>query len=292
MDRRVEDRGNENSCERPGKRRKLRERIKDVDVMWGQTQIVESEESNGILKWLYEVPDEPVSDASKKETMRQKKLEPWTWVRIAAWDTLIEIARNIEKDKVTEEQEAEKQVARIGEEFKERKTLIGEERLGKTAEEVSSPQTAAKKPLKKKKKPQDLKKSTSQDIRNMILRNKEAAKAVLHSNKLKRAEKFEDEQVKSKTEYDDDKLLYSHLEFWEKENFRLEAEGRELEWEDPPWRLTEGRECENPLKRKRGKKIRWTSQATTKASLKGEKDDPKDQSSIQTVPLGHNKKVE
>ena len=152
VDSRAEDIGNENSCERPGKRRKLRERIKDVDVMWGQTQIVESEESNGILKWLYEVPEEPVSDASKKETMKQKKLEPWTWVRIAAWDTLIEIARNIEKDKVKEEQEAEKQVARIGEEFKERKTLIGEERLGKTAEEVSSSQTAAKKPSQKKKK--------------------------------------------------------------------------------------------------------------------------------------------
>ena len=85
--------------EKPTKRMRIRERRQAKDLMWGQLSL--TEEENGILKWLHEDNQEVDKDQGKNN--KQKKLEPWTWLRFEARMVVIEIARKIEETEREEE---------------------------------------------------------------------------------------------------------------------------------------------------------------------------------------------
>ena len=80
---------------RPGKRRKVRDRIRETDVLWGQVEL--STEEQGVVKWLYE--EKPVVQAQEGHKSKQLKLAPWTWLRLEAWNVVVDLARSVESRK-------------------------------------------------------------------------------------------------------------------------------------------------------------------------------------------------
>ena len=85
--------------DRPGKRRKVRDRIRETDVMWGQKEL--SEVENEVVKWLHEEKQEDqVQDEKRCLRSRQQKLTPWTWLRLEAWSVVVDLARTVERTKM------------------------------------------------------------------------------------------------------------------------------------------------------------------------------------------------
>ena len=90
--------------DRPGKRRKVRDRIRETDVMWGQKEL--SEVENEVVKWLHEEKQEDqVQDEKRCLRSRQQMLTTWTWLRLEAWSVVVDLARTVEKKNMDEEQE-------------------------------------------------------------------------------------------------------------------------------------------------------------------------------------------
>ena len=63
---------------RPRKRRKVMDRIRERDVLWGRVEL--SIEEEGVVEWLYE--ENSASQAQEGKQSKQLKLAPWTWLRL------------------------------------------------------------------------------------------------------------------------------------------------------------------------------------------------------------------
>ena len=96
--RNKEDRGIGKEDERPLKRRKKRGEWRATkDTTWGQREITDEELI--VKSWLAGGVEENVRETGRK-TYQQQELVPWSSVKLAAWEILVELARarGVEKE--------------------------------------------------------------------------------------------------------------------------------------------------------------------------------------------------
>ena len=151
--------------EKPSKRMRIKEKRLEKDTMWGQRPLTEEEE--GIVRWLHDDGVGKRNVPEKEE--RQRKLEPWTWVRLEAREVVIEIARSVERKMLDEKTAMEKERE---EEIRLVEMMIdmeNEKKIGEETKEEKIPDKKKQEVVKvTTKKPQDLKKTKQLDIRTVM----------------------------------------------------------------------------------------------------------------------------
>ena len=276
---------------RPTKRKRVRDRIKDTDVMWGLEPT--SEEGNGVIEWLYGDMNSSHGEQHTKQS-KQQKLEPWSWLKLEAWRMVVEMARNIEKVKEQEKQdqiedmELAEMAEQIEQKYSESKQSEYMEKEGiecdKKTSEIDPNKKSSKSGIGKSRKgkcqdSEDRSKAANQDIRTMMERNRRSANELKEARAKKEGQDVAGQQKlthslqrageQKLTNKEEDTLLYNHLVFWEREECMMEGSGMEMEWENTCITQVMGYGCDNYRKRIHGKKQRWTNQAKDMARMAG-----------------------